>query len=147
MSVPKISGEFWDCIALHVRRLQQLKGASVNETLLFVASDMRHARTAAISALAPLGRVAEAPAGGGRGDGFVHTETTRDFKGVASVLTDWWLLGETHLLIGTELSTFSPTAAVRTGVPLVLSSMKAKRRGAVQHKCSLKTKNTLGIEH
>jgi hypothetical protein len=56
VSVPKIAAGFWACVKTHVQRLQQDMRAAPSETLLFVASDQKMARTAASQALAKLGK-------------------------------------------------------------------------------------------
>ena len=139
VSVDRINPFFWRCVGDHVRRLQRenhLPGDSGNSTLVFVASDLSAAREAAKRALAGIADVKSAPV-----KGFIHTETRKDFHALSLVMTDWWLLGEADLLVGTDLSTFSPTAAMRRRVPLVLGSMKKGKR-----KCRLKVDNDLGTD-
>ena len=124
VAVSRIKPAFWTCVAAHVRALQAARGVAANETLIFVASDLAAARPKAKEALGGLGTVRW----NGRGGGFQHTETRRDAAALRSVMTDWLLLSASDAVIGTDLSTFGPTAAVHGGVSLALASMKPGRR-------------------
>ena len=120
----KIVDSFWACIATHVSAAQAATGATPANTLIYVASDVGSVRPVAAKKLGPaglgLGRVVWA----GPAKGFVHSETKKNPGDLATVMTDWWLLSETHLLFGTSLSTFGPAAAVKGGQPFVLAEMK-----------------------
>ena len=143
VSVERIAPAFWRCVRGRVAALQAARGVAPgapNGTLVFVASDLPASRQLAVAQLQGLADVRSAPA-----RGFVHTETKRDWGGLSLVLTDWWLLGEADLLIGTDLSTFAPTAAMRRRVPLVLTSMKPPGKGR-RHKCAALVGNNLGTD-
>jgi hypothetical protein len=147
VSVSRIDPGWWECASRHIARLQAERRVPPNATLVYVASDLPAAVRAAKEALAGVAVVASAPSV----TRFVHTETKKDFAGLATVMTDWWLLGQADLLVGTELSTFSPTAAMRRGIPLVLGSMKPRgrrrgRRAPPPPKCDLKSSNDLGTD-
>ena len=146
MSVARIDAGWWECASRHISRLQAERRVLPNATLVYVASDLPAAARAARDALSSLAVVASAPSV----TRFVHTETKKDFAALATVMTDWWLLGEADALVGTELSTFSPTAAMRRGIPLVLGSMKPPPRGKGRRrrppKCDLKVANDLGTD-
>ena len=126
VSVRNINPGFWSCVMRQVAALQASQGVGPNETLIFVASDLPAARPHSREALQSVGTVKW----NGHVRGFKHTESKRDAAALETVMTDWLLLSETDLIVGTDLSTFGPAAAIHGGAPLVLSSMKKTGRGA-----------------
>ena len=124
VSPSAIAPAYWSCVERHVKAAQTALGVAPNTTLIFIASDTMAVRPRARAALSHLGRVEWVPPPARGGRGFVHTEKRRDASSLAQVMTDWVLLSESDALIGTDLSTFGPAAAVKGGIPLALASMK-----------------------
>ena len=121
------SSSFWSCIERHVQVAQAALSVSSEATLIVVTSDAAAARSRAKSALGDVGRVVwPAKAAARNGEAETSTDAIDDHE---ATLIDWWLLADTHLVVGAERSTFALTAAVRGGAPYASASMTRQANG------------------
>ena len=115
---------WWECVKRVVRRArEEAGGASANDTLVFVASDKPSMKPSFGSHLGGLGKVSwYAPA-----SVFVNSRDTKDISPLRTMLTDWLLLSDTDVMVGTERSSFTTAAAMRSGNARVIGSLKGTR--------------------
>ena len=138
-----VDASFWDCAARRIREAQALlssESATSNtstsagpgrrvgaaHTLIFVATDKPELRAIAHAQLGGLGavRTLRSTAKMVHSDHLGPAASASAIAAAAGVLTEWLLLSEADLVIGTLGSSFSTTAAILGSVPQVLAGYK-----------------------
>lgn len=141
----KLSQRYFDCVSRHVRAVQDASGLSHADTLVYVATDAPKVRDKVRARLGGLGAVrwvgdgggggggngTDSSSAGGGGGGFFNVADAPD-TGARTVgkhlhvHTEWHLLGDAQLVVGTYArysSTFGFSAALRSGARYVEASL------------------------
>ena len=134
-SVPShaVGKGWWDCVRGAVWAAHATRDAaagvltptvpSPNNTLIFLATDRPAMRPSFAAHLRDVGRVAWfAPAAA-----FVNSRDSKGVGALRTILTDWMLLSDADVIVGTEKSSFTTAGAMRSGAWQVVGALRGGR--------------------
>jgi hypothetical protein len=132
----KIAPGYWTCVEKRVREAQAAAGVPPNRTLLFIAAAKPQARSWAARKLR---HVAGSARWYNPAATFVNSRDSRSARALRTIVADWSLLSDAHLIIGTTRSSFAPAAGTRSGSTVVVASLAGDKCRVTQHELRPRT--------
>ena len=124
----KIAPGYWRCVTKTISDAQAEYGATKGDTLVYIASDKPAARPWAARKLNNLATVRwHNPS-----STFVNSRDSQSADALRTIVTDWTLLSDAHVIIGSAKSSFATAAGSRSGSRVVVASLAGDKCRVVQ---------------